>query len=99
MINTFKTQLPKLYGYDCLQVHYTNLRTKSKRVFPSIRPFSKPRLRLRMAQASLAPRPCFDNILGMLCVRALRASDKRTEPEAESKAEAVVSKRAYENET
>ena len=46
-------------------------------------PFSKPRL-LLWIQLSLAwPR-----------AYALRVSDKRTDPEAESKAEAVVSKRA-----
>ena len=46
------------------------------------------------AQVSLAPR-----LFWRYCVcfaYALGASDERTEPEAESKAESVVSKRAYD---
>ena len=49
---------------------------------------------LDSAQASLAP-PVDLTTLRVLCVYALRASDERTEPQAESKVEAVVSKRAY----
>ena len=41
------------------------------------------------------PCGCFDN-LRVLCVYTLRASDERMEPEAEPKAEAVVSKRAID---
>ena len=48
---------------------------------------------LDSAQASLAP-PVDLTILRVLCVYALRASDERTEPQAESKAEALVLKRA-----
>ena len=47
-------------------------------------------IRLRLAW----PCGCFDiKILRVLCVYAPGVSDERTEPEAESKAEAVVSKR------
>ena len=51
---------------------------------------------LDSTQASLDPPSCFDN-LQMLYVYALSVSDERTEPEAESKAKAVVSKRAHES--
>jgi hypothetical protein len=54
-------------------------------------PFLKPRLWLWIQLGLAWPRRCLDNT-----ERALRRdSDKRTESEAESKAEAVVSKRAY----
>ena len=50
---------------------------------------ANPQLRRRLAW----PRACFDNLC-VLCVYAIGVSDKRTEPEAEFKAEAVVSKGA-----
>ena len=46
-------------------------------------------IRLRLAWL----RGCFANC-ACFCIYALRASDARTEPETESKAEALVSKRA-----
>ena len=47
-------------------------------------------IRLRLAW------PCsFLTVLRVLCVYALRASDEKTGPEAESRPKAVVSKRAY----
>ena len=45
------------------------------------------------AQASLVPTE-IDKIMRVFCARALTATEERTEPEAESKAEAVASKRA-----
>ena len=45
------------------------------------------------------PRGCFDSIARTLMRNVLRAPDKRTEPETESKAETVVSKRAHVNQT
>ena len=47
---------------------------------------------LDLAQASLPPAGWFDN-LHMLCVYMVGASDKRKEPQAKSKAEAVVSEK------
>ena len=47
---------------------------------------------LDSAQASLAPPVVLTNLC-VLCVYALGTSDERTEPRAESKAEAVVLKR------
>ena len=44
------------------------------------------------AHTSLAPRLCSDNCV--CCAYVLRASDERTEPEAESKATSADSKRA-----
>ena len=56
-------------------------------------PFIKPQLWLQI-RLRLAWRSHLFWQLCMLCVYTLRASDERMEPEAESKAEAVVSKRA-----
>ena len=63
------------------------------RVFPLTALFETTASDLDLAQASLAP--WFFWQLHVLCVLVLKASDERTEPEAESKAEAVVSKGAY----
>ena len=57
------------------------------------RPFSKRLdLALDLSQASLAPQLFWQ--LQVLCVYTLRVSDERAEPEAESKAQVVVSKMA-----
>ena len=57
----------------------------------SFRPFSKPRLWLWIRLRLDWPLGCFDNCACF--AYAPRASDDRMEPEAESKAAAVVSKR------
>ena len=57
------------------------------------RPFLKPRLRLWILLRLAWPRGCFDNCASF--AYTLRASDEGTAPETESKAEAMVSKRAF----
>ena len=67
---------------------------ESRRLFET---FSKPRFRLQIRLRLARPRGCFDSCACF--AYALRASDERTEPETESKAEAVDSKRALNSQT
>ena len=60
-------------------------------IVPKCRPFSKPRLRLWIRNRLAWPRGCFNNFTRTQHYM-LRASDERTEFEAESKADALVSK-------
>ena len=70
---------------------YDSIRWKGVMIYD--RPFSKRRLQLWSRLRLACPRRLH---LRVLCVNALGASDEKTEPKAESKAEAVVSKRAIE---